>query len=67
MQTIEHLNDLERAAYIANDPHAALLARIADLERKCMVYECALDAISDGGSKGTMTARQCAGAAYEVL
>ena len=63
MLTIE----LERAAYITNDPTAALLARIADLERKCMVYECALDAISDGGSKGTMTAKQCAGAAYEVL
>ena len=28
MQTIE----LERAAYIANNPQAALLARIADLE-----------------------------------
>ena len=28
MTTIE----LERAAYISNDPHAALLARIADLE-----------------------------------
>ena len=63
MQTIE----LERAAYIANNPSAALLARIADLERQCMVYECALDAISDGGSMGTMTAKQCAAAAYEVL
>ena len=32
MQTIEHVNDLERAAYITNDPTAALLARIAKLE-----------------------------------
>lgn len=67
MQTIEQINDLERAAYITNDPQAALLARIADLERKCAVYECALDAIAAGGREGTMTAEQCAAAAYEVL
>jgi hypothetical protein len=67
MQTIEQINGLERAAYITNDPQAALLARIADLERKCAVYECALDAIADGGREGTMTAKQCAAAAYEVL
>lgn len=59
--------ELERAAYIANDPTAALLARIADLERQCAKYETALDAIADGGRNGTMTAGQCAGAAYEVL
>ena len=63
MQTTE----LERAAYIADDPTAPLLARIADLEHKIMLYETALDAIADGGHNGTMTARQCAGAAYEVL
>ena len=58
----------ERAAYIAgNTKTADLLARIAELEHQAARYEAALYAIADGGRMGTMTARQCAGAAQEVL
>ena len=58
-------NDLERAAYIANDPRAPLLARIADLERLCVKYETALDAIAhDGASLG---GERCALIAYDAL
>jgi hypothetical protein len=61
MQTIE----FERAAYIANDPTAALLARIADLERQCVIYENALTRIVDGGP--ALSGDECALMAYEVL
>lgn len=62
------IEDNERAAYISGDTErAALLARIADLEHTVARYECALEAIIDGGDTGTMTPKQCAGAAREVL
>ena len=44
-----------------------LFARISDLEFTISRYEAALEAIADGGSNKTMTAKQCAGAAREVL
>jgi hypothetical protein len=47
---MKHTLELERAAYIANDPRAPLLARIADLERLCVKYETALDAIAHDGA-----------------
>jgi hypothetical protein len=54
----------ERAAYMAGDTDkAALLARIDALQRALGRATAALEAIADG----TMTARQCAGAAAEVL
>lgn len=46
---------------------AAMFARISDLEFTISRYEAALEAIADGGSMKTMTAKQCAGAAREVL
>jgi len=61
MQTIE----LERAAYITNDPHAALLARIADLERQNVIYANVLTRIADSGP--AMSGDECALMAYEVL
>lgn len=55
------IEDTERAAYISGDiERAALLARIADLER-------ALEAIIEGVENQSMTLTQCAGAAWEVL
>ena len=55
------IEDSERAAYISGDiERAALLARIADLER-------ALEAIIEGVAEQSMTLKQCAGAAWEVL
>lgn len=61
MQTIE----LERAAYIANNPQAALLARIADLERKIKLYESTLDVIATNGK--ALSGEQCALIAYDAL
>ena len=61
MQTIE----LERAAYIANNPSAALLARIADLERKLKLYESTLDVIATNGK--ALSGEQCALRAYDAL
>ena len=46
---------------------ATMFARISDLEFTISRYEAALEAIADGGSMKTMTAKQCAGAAREVL
>ena len=57
--------ELERAAYITNDPHAALLARIIDLERQCVIYENALDRIADAGE--TLSGKECALIAYDAL
>ena len=61
MLTIE----LERAAYITNDPRATLLSRIADLERQCVIYECALTRIADAGD--TLSGKECALMAYDAL
>ena len=61
MQTLE----LERAAYIANNPQAALLARIADLERQCVIYENALTRIADSGP--ALSGDECALIAYDAL
>jgi len=65
MLTIEHVNDLERAAYIANDPQAVLLARIADLERQCVIYSNTLDRIADAGE--VLSGKECALIAYDAL
>ena len=62
------IEDTERAAYISGDiERAALLARIADLEHTVARYECALEAIIEGVNTHSMTLKQCAGAAREVL
>jgi hypothetical protein len=62
------IEDLERAAYISGDvERAALLARIADLEHTVARYECALEAIVEEVNTHSMTLKQCAGAAWEVL
>ena len=58
-------NTLERAAYISNDPTAALLARIADLEALCAKYEKTLDDIAHSGA--SLGGEWCALMAYEVL
>ena len=63
-----NIEDSERAAYISGDiERAALLARIADLEHTVARYECALEAIIEGVAEQSMTLKQCAGAAWEVL
>lgn len=62
---MNHTIELERAAYIANNPSAALLARIADLERQCVIYENALTRIADGGP--ALSGEQCALMAYDAL
>ena len=62
------IEDNERAAYISGDiERAALLARIADLERINLEYERALEDIIEGVENQSMTLTQCAGAAWEVL
>ncbi len=61
MNTIE---EQERAAYLSGDTdRAALLARIATLQRYLGETTATLEAIADGG----MTAKQAAGAAREGL
>ena len=61
-------SEAERLAYAEGFTMAAgLFARIADLEHKIECYICALEAISEAGQNGHMTARQCAGAASEAL
>ena len=70
MLNLERLtaSEAERAAHASGDALAArLYARIADLEHVNAQYEAALMAIVDGGDTRTMTAKQCAGAAREVL
>jgi len=57
--------ELERAAYISNDPTAALLARIADLEALCVKYEKALDDIAHSGA--SLGGERCALMAYDAL
>lgn len=60
--------DAERIAYAEGfTGTASLFARIAELEHTVARYEAALEAISDGGRLGRMTATQCGGAAREVL
>lgn len=62
------ITEQERIAYINGDTSKADLYRlILDLERRCAIYECALDAIAEGGLNGSMSAHQCAYAAAEVL
>jgi hypothetical protein len=58
------IDEQERAAYLSGDTdRAALLARIATLQRYLGEATAALEAIADGG----MTAKQAAGAAREGL
>lgn len=60
--------DAERIAYAEGFTGVGdMFARISDLEFTISRYEAALEAIAEGGSKKTMTAKQCAGAAREVL
>lgn len=60
--------EAERLAYVEGyTGTAALFARIAELEHTVARYEAALEAISDGGRLGRMTATQCGDAAREVL
>lgn len=57
-------NENARAAYAdGNIKLAALYEQILTLEDRCERYEAALEAIATGD----MTAKQAAGAAYEVL
>lgn len=61
-------NDAERLAYAEGFTGTAeLFARLSEAEHTIARYEAALEAIADGGRLGTMTAKQCAGAALEVL
>jgi len=61
-------SEAERIAYTEGFTMAAeLFKRMDELESRLLSYECALEAIRDAGRDGTMTARQCAGAASEVL
>jgi pentose-5-phosphate-3-epimerase len=58
------IDEQERLAYVSGDTEkAALLARIATLQRYLGEATAALEAIADGG----MTAKQAAGAAREGL
>ena len=57
--------ELERAAYISNDPRAALLARIADLEALRTKYEKTLDEIAHSGA--SLGGKWCALMAYDAL
>ena len=62
------IEERERLAYSEGFTEtAALLGELSDLEATIARYECALEAIAEAGSNGTMTAKQCAGAALEVL
>jgi hypothetical protein len=61
-------NEAERLAYAEGFTGTAeLFARLSEAEHTIARYEAALKAIVDGGRLGTMTAKQCAGAAREVL
>ena len=61
-------NEAERLAYSEGFTGTAeLFARLSEAEHTIARYEAALKAIVDGGRLGTMTAKQCAGAAREVL
>lgn len=61
-------SEAERLAYSGGFTGIAeLLARLSDAECTLAHYREALEAIAHGGRNGTMNARQCAGAAEEVL
>ena len=61
-------NEAERLAYSEGFTGTAeLFGRLSEAEHTIARYEAALRAIVDGGRLGTMTAKQCAGAAREVL
>lgn len=61
-------SEAERLAYAEGFTGTAeLFARLSDAEYTIARYEAALEAIAEGGRLGTMTAKQCAGAAREVL
>lgn len=61
-------SEAERLAYAEGFAGVGeLLARLSDAECTIARYEEALEAIADGGRLGTMTAKQCAAAAREVL
>ena len=60
--------EAERLAYAEGFTGTAeLFARLSEAEHTIARYEAALEAIAHGGRNGTMNARQCAGAAEEVL
>ncbi len=60
--------EAERLAYAEGFTGAAeLFARLSDAEATVARYEAALEAIAEAGRLGTMTAKQCAAAAREVL
>lgn len=62
------LEERERLAYAEGYTQtAALFAELDDMRYLIARYESALEAIAEGGANGTMTAKQCAGAAREVL
>lgn len=62
------IEERERLAYAEGFTETAdLLAQMAELRHTIARYECALEAIAEGGAHGTMNAKQCAGAAREVL
>jgi len=61
-------SEAERLAYAEGFNMAAeLFKRIDDLEHTVARYECALEAIIEGVAEQSMTLKQCAGAAWEVL
>lgn len=61
-------SDAERIAYAEGFTGTAeLFKRLADAEATIARYQAALEAIATAGRAGDMTARQCAGAALEVL
>lgn len=61
-------SEAERLAYSEGFTGTAeLFARLSEAEHTIARYEAALEAISDGGRLGTMTAVQCGDAAREVL
>ena len=61
-------SEAERLAYSEGFTGTAeLFARLSEAEHTIARYEAALEAIADGGRLGTMTAKQCAAAAREVL
>ena len=60
--------EAERLAYAEGFTGTAeLFARLSVAECTLAHYREALEAIAHGGRNGTMSARQCAGAAEEVL
>ena len=61
-------SEAERLAYSEGFTGTAeLFARLSEAEHTIARYKAALEAIADGGRLETMTAKQCAAAAREVL